>query len=531
VPTAARQESSIRDYARLLLRRKWIVLAALVLVPAVATVLSVRQKPLYKASSQVLLKQGDLAATLSGIQDNSYYLDPTRVAETQIALASTRAVATAVLNRAGVKDHTPGQLLGALGVSAAPNADVLYFSVTDRDPALATRLANAYATQYTISRRELDTASLNTALRDINARIDELNAAGQTAYAKSLVNKAEQLRTLREIETSNAVVIQRATGAGKVSPRPKRDGLIGLALGLVFGIGLAFLRDALDTRIRSAEEIAERLGLPLLARLPAPPRQLQRADRLVMLDQPTGVQAEAFRMLRTNLDFTNVERGARSIMVTSAIEGEGKSTTVANLALAAARAGRKVALVDLDLRRPYIDRFFELGGKPGLTNVVLGEAALADATARVAIPGAERNGASAAGNGHAPVEGFLDVIASGPIPPDPGELVGTAAVSKIFDELTRRYDLVLVDTPPLLQVGDALTLASRVDALMLVARLPGLRRPILKELERVLDTCPGAKLGFVLAGAEVEEGYGSGYYYYRSAYQRRRSGKAKEPVS
>jgi polysaccharide biosynthesis transport protein len=119
------------------------------------------------------------------------------------------------------------------------------------------------------------------------------------------------------------------------------------------------------------------------------------------------------------------------------------------------------------------------------------------------------------------VGGFLDVLPSGPIPPDAGEFVGTGAVAHILRELSHRYDVVLIDTPPILHVGDALTLASEVDALILVTRLPTVRRPILKELKRVLENCPGAKLGFALAGAHLEEGYGYGYGYYYSSYSPR----------
>jgi polysaccharide biosynthesis transport protein len=529
LPDAARQESTIRDYVRLLRRRKWIVLATAVLVPTLAVLFALRQPALYQSSAKVLLKQGNLAATLSGIQDNSVYLDPTRVAQTQIELADTPAVAARVLKAAGIKNGDPNGLLGSLSITAEQNADILDFTVTNHEPALAMRLANEYARQYTLFRRQLDTTTLNQALKDVSRRITDLRANGQTAYAKVLVSRAEQLRTLLAIESSNAVVARPVDGAAKIQPRPKRYGILGLAFGLMLGLAFAFIWDALDTRVRSAEELAARLGVPLLARLPGPSKQLQRTDGLVMLENPTSAEAEAFRVLRTNLDFANLERGARSIMITSALEEEGKSTTVANLAIAAARTGRRVALVDLDLRRPYLDRFFKLDGTPGLTNVVLGHASLEEATARVAIPVVERPGAPSGGNGHNPVGGFLDVLPSGPIPPDAGEFVGTAAVSRVLKELSQRYDLVFVDTPPILHVGDALTLASEVDALILVARLPAIRRPILKELQRVLENSPGAKLGFALAGAHLEEGYGYGYgSYYYSPYVSRQGGRSQE---
>ena len=235
------------------------------------------------------------------------------------------------------------------------------------------RLATSYAGQFTLFRRELDTASLERARTEVASRISVLKSSGEQSSAlyADLVNKEQQLRTMEALETSNAFLVRSANDVVQVQPRPTRNGVLGLALGVVFGIMLAFLWEAVDTRLRSAEEISERLQLPLLARLPSPPKAIRNENGLVMLRDPTGIQAEAFRMLRTNLEFANLERGARTIMFTSAVEGEGKSTTVANLAIALARAGRHVILVDLDLRRPFINRFFAMNGHAGVTDVAL----------------------------------------------------------------------------------------------------------------------------------------------------------------
>jgi non-specific protein-tyrosine kinase len=245
-----------------------------------------------------------------------------------------------------------------------------------------------------------------------------------------------------------------------------------------------------------------------------------------MMAEPHGVQAEAFRTLRTNIEFVNLDTHARTIMITSAIEAEGKSTTAANLAIAFARMGKRVALVDLDLRRPFLDKFFNFGDRPGLTHVARGHFSIEAATLhvpltpdddadRVAVP-AYVNGHSNGTNGHRSLEGLLDVISSGPLPPDGGDFVGSKAVADLIGTLRDRYDLVLIDSPPLLRVNDAIALSTRVDAIMVVARLDTMRQPILKELARVLDGIRAPKLGYVVTGlGSSDEDYA---YQYRGSY-------------
>ena len=274
--------------------------------------------------------------------------------------------------------------------------------------------------------------------------------------------------------------------------------------------------------------------MPLLARVPAPEKKLRAENKLVMLDDPTSVSAETFRMLRTNLDFVTLDTRAKTLMITSAVEQEGKSTTIANLAVALARAGQRVALVDLDLRRPFLARFFDLKG-PGVTQVALGHATLDEALVQIAITDSPRGGtdhrngqvkANGNGNGTGAVAGVLEVLPAGPLPPDPGEFVATHALAEILGELRERADIVLVDAPPALRVGDAMTLSSKVDGIVVVTRMKIVRRHMLAELARQLASVPTPVLGFVVTDAAGEDssygyGYGSGYggYYARSYEQ------------
>ena len=518
------QGTTLRDYLNVAKRRKWIILQALVLVPAAAIAFSLTQTKLYEASAEVLLSNQNLAAALTGTPDLARNLQADRVAQTQANLARVPDVARRVIEEAGA-DMTAEEFLALSTASAKQNADLLELRVTHEDPALAQELATAYAHEFSEYRRELDTQAITRARLDLEQTIDRLAADGDTRSElyRSLVQSQQQLRTLEALQTSNAFPVRDAEEAVQVQPKPVRNGILGIALGLVLGLGLAFLWEALDTRVRTSEDIAARLRLPFLARIPEPPKKLQRDDRLVMLAQPTGVHAEPFRMLRTNLDFVRLDREIRSIMVTSSVEQEGKSTTIANLGVALARAGQRVVLVDLDLRRPYLDRFFDLVGVPGVTQVALGTATLEEALAPVAITGAERRrGAMVAPfdtlrantrNGRTAELGSLRVLTSGPIPPDPGEFVATQRLESILDELREDADIVLVDAPPVLRVGDAMTLSARVDAIVVVTRIGVVRRHMLQELARLLDAAPAEKLGFVLTDADDEEGYGYGYGY------------------
>ncbi len=493
------------------------MLLAVVIVTAAGLVLSLRQERLYAASADVLINRDNLSAMAAGTQaTQGYYVEPERLIDTQVRLARTRVVAGRALRVAHVNDRSPAGLLGSSSVEAAVTTDIISFRVIDPNPVLARRLATAYARAFTRYRHELDTQAIGAALRQVRERIAELGQPDDrnaTIYA-NLTDKEQQLKTMEALQASNVFLVEPADPAGQTQPRPLRNGALAFFLGLTLGLGLALLREALDTRVRSASELVERLGLPLLARIPEPPRMIRAKNELVIRDAPRSVHAEAYRVLRTNLEFVNLERDARTIMVTSAVQGEGKSTTAANLAIALARIGRRVVLVDLDLRRPFLGRFFDLEGKAGVTDVALGHADLRDALTPVDIQLPSRNGSEPT-NGYVSPDAHLQlhVVSSGPLPPDPGEFMGTEALGRILEDLVDLSDVVIIDSPPLLGLGDTIALSSRVDALLVVARLDILRRPMLTELKRVLDSCPPSKLGFVLAGADSEDGYGYGYGY------------------
>jgi succinoglycan biosynthesis transport protein ExoP len=500
---------TLGDYLRVVRRRAWIIVLATVALTAAGFAASHKHATGYTASADVLLSR-QIQTTVTG---GSF--DPTRLADTQADVAQTPRVAAAVLKAAHVKNLTPEQFLRQSFVAAQPNTDLLNFSVTSADPNLAVRLATEYAKQYMIYRHQLDTTALVGARKALETQIAQLEKTGQWSaplYA-TLVGKDQELRTAEALQSGNTSLVRPAESAVKsVPPKPIRNAVLGFGIGLVLGTILAFILEALDSRVHSAEEISESLGLPLLARVPRPQRRRRAEGQLVMLSEPNSPQAEAFRVLRTNLELMNLDRAVRSIMVTSAVESEGKSTTVANVAVALARSGARVTLVDFDLRQPSLHHFFGIEREPGLTDVARGHIDLDQALVPIALT--DGPGHAHGTNGHGTrVMGFLDVLPSGQIPPDPGEVVSARVIDDILERLRERADLVLMDSPPLLQVGDALALSAKADALVVVTRLNLVRRGVLNELHRVLRASPAAKLGFVLAGAKRDDAGRRGYSY------------------
>jgi len=537
---APNRPTTLTDYWAIVRRRAWAVALPLIFAPAAAVLFSSMQSPLYSASSSVLINRENIVNLVTGTSPG--FDDPERIMQTQANLARSPELIGRVVQASGVPQITVGALLGESSVSARANADVLDFAVKNANPSAAKRLATAYAIQYTKFRIERDTAALSQALDRVRLRVSNLRAKGidpGSSQFTPLLNLQSQIETAMTLQTSNTSVLQQADSATKVRPRTRRNGILGIFLGGVLGLGLAFLAEALDKRVRSQREIDAAVALPLLGRIPKPNRRLQKADEIVMLTEPRSIAAEPIRKLRTNLEFVNLDRNIRTILFTSSVQREGKSTTVANLAVALARAGRRVALVDLDLRRPYLNRFFRLPPSPGITDVALGRWELSAALSQVPIPAAEAEGVrgnprsasvrSSPTNGNRRLDAFLALLPAGRMPPDAGEFVGTPAVGQIIHSLSEQFDYVLIDAPPLLAVGDAMTLSASVDAMIVLVRLNVAHRGMLHELARLLDACPAEKLGYVLAGAELGESYGYGYDY---EYERREAEPVRrQPVS
>jgi capsular exopolysaccharide synthesis family protein len=351
-----------------------------------------------------------------------------------------------------------------------------------------------------LAERIATTTSTTTALLQITVQGTDAKQAATIANAV-----AQQLRTAAvnltpEAGTDTAATIKltvvdpAVTPTARVNPSSFLLAGGGAAAGLVLAVLIGLLRELLDTRVRTAEDVQRVTELPLLGSI----RRDSETPRhpLAVLDAARSTRAEAYRTLRTNLRYVELEDTARSLVVTSSVDGEGKSTTAANLALAAADLGQRVLLVDADLRRPRIGSLFGIEDSLGLTDVLIGAMKLEDAVQDLGRTG-------------------LEVLPAGSVPPNPNEMLQSQAMADLLDTLHAEYDLVIFDTPPLLAVSDAAVLGEQAGGVVLVAASGQVRRAqldsALQSLERVSARVVGVIVTMVPRRGPDAYGYGYGY--------------------
>ena len=310
-----RDSVPIADYLRILRRHWWWIVLIAAAVPCAAYYFSQQQQKLYTASAQVLISNQGLPSNLVGPQ-NASNNDPTRWADTQARLAQVPPVAERTLSNLGLTSMTPSDFLGQSSVSADPNSDILTFHVTNRSPRLATALVNEYARQFIVYRRGLDTAVVRNALSGVASRISVLKRS--IRHVKNpdptirqqlgvLLSKQQDLENLMALQGGNLFVVEAAHSADQTQPLTKRNVAAGLLAGIVIGAVIVMAVNAFDRRVRSGDEAAGILGVPLLGRIPRPPRKFRRGGKLVMREDPNSPKGEPFRKLRANIDFENLK--------------------------------------------------------------------------------------------------------------------------------------------------------------------------------------------------------------------------------
>jgi non-specific protein-tyrosine kinase len=469
----------LRRYMALLLQWAWLLVLAGLLAGGAAYLTSARMTPLYRASALVLINEAP-----STKLDYTAVITSERLAQTYAEVMTTRPVLEGVVERLGMQ-LSVGYLQGAVQVTPVRDTQLIRVEVEDTNPALAAMIANALvaefaeqnladqASRFAASKQNLETrlSQLEEQMENTAAALDALDLQGadsaevdrleatlaryQASYA-SILQSYESVR-LAEAQSISTVLQKEPAVAPSwpVSPNVMRNTLLAAAVGLMMAAGLVLLLEAMDDTIRDPAEAERHLGLPVLGLIAG-----HKDNRPVTAAQPRSQVAEAFRALRTNLQFTRVEAQLRTLLVTSPSPKDGKSTVAANLAVVLAQGGQRVALLDADLRRPYLHNQFGLLNQDGMSSLFLGPQKLADEPYDLdeKLQLTETPG--------------LRVLTSGRLPPNPAELLGSEKMLRIIGQALEISDMVLIDSPPVLAVTDAAVLAPHVDGVVLVVK-PG----------------------------------------------------------
>ncbi len=469
----------------------------MVLVPAAAVVYSKRLDKEYTATAALLFRDPGFSEALFGSAVLSPSNDPTRDAATNVKLVSQRVVADATAKAIG-KGLTGAEVAGKVSASAEDQSDVVSIAATDEDPQLAADIANTYARQFISLRQTADRAKLAQGEALLEQDYQTLTPSERAGpRGRGLQQQLDKLQTLASVQTGNAELTQAAERpSSPSSPKTVRNGVAGAVLGLLLGIAGVIFFERLDRRVREPRELVQLLGSPVLGTIPKS-RSIARAARKPR--QLSAAPAEAFRTLRANLLYFDVDSRLRSVLITSASPGDGKTTVAWNLGVTAASAGARVLLIEADLRSPRIARVLPGAAQPGLSDMLAGHAELHDVIQQVVVQ--ER--ANSAG----PSRRLMDVIPAGPVPPNPADLLGSARMEHLIEQSEREYDFVVIDSSPMAVVSDAIPLVKRVSGVIVVSRLGETTRQAVSRLRDQLALLGASTLGIVINGASGADGY------------------------
>lgn len=464
----------IRNYTAVL-RRRWLSFTiVLLLAVAAVTTYTLTATPRYTTTTRLFFAvQG--SGTVTDLAQGSTFA--TKQMTSYAEVATSPLVLGPVISELGLS-VTPTKLAESVTAVVPVETVILEVSASDVDPLRATQIANA----------------IGSRMADTVARLSPQRTDGSDSVQATILAPAQ-------------------VPTAPTSPNVLRNLAVGLALGLILGLGVAMLRNLLDSKVRSEQDVRALTDTPVLGVIAFDDGVLSHP--VILREDPRGAPAEAIRRLRTNLQFIGVASESRSIVVSSSVPGEGKTTAAINLAVSLADAGAKVLLVDADLRRPSVAQYLGLEGQVGLTTVLIGKASFAD----VVQPYAGTT---------------LDILPAGQIPPNPSEMLGSPAMKALLDTATGTYDLVLIDSPPVLPVTDAAVLGRQVNGALFVAGMDRIHRPQMRSALASLETAGCQVLGLVInkiarreAGAYV---YEKGYYY-ASDTDNQNLGKPTDPTS
>lgn len=499
------RDRSLRDALGVLRRRIWVILGCIVLVAGASLVFSLTQTKQYSSTSSLLFRDPGFDQSLFGSQTFSN-TDPAREAATNLNLVSLEAVAdltAAELDALGVDGD---DISSIVAVETEGASDVVSITATDPDPPFAADVANTFASSYVKFRRDADRKKINGAINLVQREYNSLSPdAKNSDEGETLQKQIGRLQALGALQTGNAEIVQTAEPATSPSiPKTGRNVAVGIFLGLLLGIGAALIIERLDRRLRDIPHLESVFDLPLLGNIPESDALRTGADITEVTGDLPVVDAESFRMLKTRLRYFNVDEEIKVVLATSAAPGDGKSTISWNLAGVAADTGGSAVLVEADFRRPTAARRHNLAPAPGLAELLTHQTDLESATQSVpvhAVMGAYDGAAT------------LDVITSGSPPPNPANLLGSDEMKALLKTLGEKYDMVVIDAPPILVIADPIPLTRMVDGVILVARINKTTTDQARNLKKQLENLGAPLLGVVANRVSGGSSYGYGYYY------------------
>ena len=446
----------LKDYIRVI-RKRWQIIVAVMLVVVAGAALATALSPdVYQAQTQLFV-------STSGGSDSSALLSGSSFTQQRVLsyanVITTPKVLDPVIEALQLKT-TAAKLGDQITATVPLNTVVIAVDVTNGDPRVAAQIADAVGKQFTKTVADLESVT-----------------TGQSSPVKVSIVSVPTVPT------------------APISPKPTLNLALGVVLGLLLGLGLALLRDLLDTTIKSEKDCAEVTDATVIGGIGFDPEAAK--NPLIVEVGPHSPRAEAFRTLRTNLQFVDAANHPGSIVFTSSVPTEGKTTTTANLAITMAAAGARICVVEGDLRRPRLLEYMGMDGSVGLTNVLIGQAELGDVLQQFA-------------------DSSLYVLGAGAIPPNPSELLGSASMFATLKELESRFDVVIIDTPPLLPVTDAAVLSTIAGGTVVIVGAGRVNRDHLSRSLQSLETVQARVLGLVLNMIPTQGP--DGYYYYRQGY-------------
>lgn len=460
----------LREYLQAL-RSHWKLILSMTLIGiAAASAVTVLVPPTYASTSKLFVSTSGTEA--NQVQGNvvAQYRVPSYA-----QLLDSVQFSRIVIEKLGLTDLTPLELVDNVEVVVADKSVILEITVSDASPQRAQAITNTMASEFVALVTTLETPDPIPTV-DANG---VTQSVAQVAPVKVTVAQAGEL------------------AYAPVFPDPILNLPLGFLVGFLLGLLLALARHFMDNTVKSSKQIEDLTGATTIGGVLFD--DLMATERFVQ-HQTKSVTTEAYRQIRTNLQYVNVDNPPKTIVVTSSVSGEGKTTTAINLALVLAQSGQRVVLVEADLRRPRVIRYLQLIGGAGLTNILAGKAELSD----LLQPWGD---------------GKLSVLASGPNPPDPSELLGSEHMSNLLNELRETNDYVIIDAPPLLPVTDAAVLAVMADGVVLVTRWGVTKREQLRAAATTVRLLEARVLGTVLnmvpskGGGNYSYGYGYGYSY------------------